>query len=148
MADARTTKILETALWRFALQGVHATTTAEVARLAGVGTLFCCFASKEKLLQATFEFAIAQLVAPLPEGVGRPSVGSTCTSYSSAGGSSRRRLTYAEAFLRRLVRTTPRVTLSAEPLRGPFAGVVTLMDEAPWPVAPSTRRRACRRACS
>jgi AcrR family transcriptional regulator len=114
-----------------------------------MGTLFRCFASKEKLLQATFEFAIAQLVAPLQEGVGRPSVGSTCTSYSSTGGSSRRRLTYAEAFgLRRLVRTTPRVTLSAEPLRRPFAGVVTLMDEAPWPVAPSTRRRACRRACS
>jgi AcrR family transcriptional regulator len=37
MADERTTKILDTALWRFALQGVNATKTADIASLAGVG---------------------------------------------------------------------------------------------------------------
>lgn len=56
MSDARTTKILETALWRFALQGVNATKTAEIAALAGVGvgTLFRTFPTKEALLQATY----------------------------------------------------------------------------------------------
>jgi len=141
MTDARTTKILETALWRFALQGVHATTTAEVARLAGVGvgTLFRSFASKEQLLQATFELAMAQLTAPLQEGVGEAQRGEYLHQVLARWWqlTAQAALAYPEAFdLWRLVRTTPRVALSAEPLLGPFAGVVTLVHEAlagsPW----------------
>jgi AcrR family transcriptional regulator len=135
MADARTTKILETALWRFALQGVHATTTAEIAKLAGVGvgTFFRCVGTKEKLLQATFELAIEQLVAPLQEGVGEAKQGEYLHQLLERWWqlTAQAALATPEAFdLWRLVRTTPRVALSPEPLLGPFAGVVTLVNEA------------------
>lgn len=51
---------------------MHATKTAEITSLTGVGvgTLFRTFPTKEALLQATYEHALAQLTAPLQAGAG------------------------------------------------------------------------------
>jgi len=135
MADTRTTKILDTALWRFALQGVHATKTAEIANLAGVGvgTLFRTFPSKEALLQATYEHAIQQLVAPLQGGVGEAQRNEYLHQLLERWWqlSAQAALAYPEAFdLWRLVRTMPRAALPVDPLLGPFAAVSALVEEA------------------
>lgn len=141
MADDRTTKILDTALWRFALQGVHATKTAEIASLAGVGvgTLFRTFPSKETLLQACYEHAIQQLTAPLQAGEGEAQRGEYLHQLLERWWqlTAQAALAYPEAFdLWRLVRTMPRAALPVVPLLGPFATVPTLVEEAfarsPW----------------
>lgn len=141
MANERTTKILDTALWRFALQGVHATKTAEIARLAGVGvgTLFRTFPSKEALLQATYEHAIQQLTAPLQAGVGEAQRGEYLHQLLERWWqlTAQAALAYPEAFdLWRLVRTMPRAALPVDPLLGPFAALPPLVEEAlarsPW----------------
>jgi AcrR family transcriptional regulator len=135
MADARTTKIMDTALWRFALQGVHATKTAEIARLAGVGvgTLFRTFPSKEALLQASYEYAVAQLTAPLQAGEGEAQRGEYLHQLLERWWqlTAQAALAYPEAFdLWRLVRTMPRAALPVDPLLGPFAAVPPLVEEA------------------
>ena len=135
MADDRSTKILDTALWRFALQGVHATKTAEIASLAGVGvgTLFRTFPSKEALLQATFEHAIQQLTAPLQAGVGEAQRNEYLHQLLERWWqlTAQAALAYPEAFdLWRLVRTMPRAALPVAPLLGPFADVSALVEEA------------------
>jgi AcrR family transcriptional regulator len=141
MADDRVTNILDTALWRFALQGVHATKTAEIATLANVGkgTLFRTFASKEALLQATYEHAIQQLVAPLQAGEGEAQRGEYLHQLLERWWelTAQAALAYPEAFdLWRLVRTMPRAALPVAPFLGPFAAVVPLVEEAlagsPW----------------
>lgn len=141
MPDERTTKILDTALWRFALQGVHATKTAEIASLAGVGvgTLFRTFPSKEALLQATYEHAIQQLTAPLQAGEGEAQRGEYLQQLLERWWqlTAQAALAYPEAFdLWRLVRTMPRAALPVDPLLGPFAAVPALVEEAfarsPW----------------
>lgn len=135
MADDRSTKILDTALWRFALQGVHDTKTAEIAALAGVGvgTLFRTFASKEVLLQATYEHAIQQLTAPLQAGAGEAHRHEYLHQQLERWWqlTAQAALAYPEAFdLWRLVRTLPRAALPVDPLLGPFAAVPTLVEEA------------------
>jgi AcrR family transcriptional regulator len=135
MADARTTKILDTALWRFALQGVHATKTVEIATLAGVGvgTLFRTFPSKEALLQATYEHALQQLVAPMQNGVGEAQRNEYLHQLLERWWqlTAQAALTYREAFdLWRLVRTMPRAALPVAPLLGPFADLSVLVEEA------------------
>ncbi|MDO7888230.1 TetR/AcrR family transcriptional regulator [Hymenobacter cheonanensis] len=141
MADDRTTKILDTALWRFALQGVHATKTAEIARLAGVGvgTLFRTFPSKEALLQASYEHALQQLTAPLQADEGEARRGEYLHQLLERWWqrTAQAALAYPEAFdLWRLVRTMPRAALPVDPLLGPFAAVPPLVQEAlarsPW----------------
>jgi AcrR family transcriptional regulator len=135
MADDRTTKILDTALWRFALQGVHATKTAEIASLAGVGvgTLFRAFPSKEALLQASYEHAILQLTAPLQAGEGEARRGEYLHQLLERWWqlTAQAALAYPEAFdLWRLVRTMPRAALPVNPLLGLFATVPVLVEEA------------------
>jgi AcrR family transcriptional regulator len=141
MADERTTKILDTALWRFALQGAHVTKTAEIARLAGVGvgTLFRTFPTKEALLQATYEHAIQQLTAPLQAGEGEAQRNEYLHQQLERWWqlTAQAALAYSEAFdVWRLVRTMPRAALPADPLLGPFAAVPALVAEAfarsPW----------------
>jgi AcrR family transcriptional regulator len=141
MADDRTTKILDTALWRFALQGVHATKTAEIALLAGVGvgTLFRTFPSKEALLQATYEHAIARLVAPLQAGLGEAQRHEYLHQQLERWWqlTAQAALAYPEAFdLWRLVRTMPRTATPVEALLGPFAAIPALVAAActrsPW----------------
>jgi AcrR family transcriptional regulator len=135
MADERTTKILDTALWRFALQGVTATKTAEIATLAGVGvgTLFRTFPTKEALLQATYEHAVQQLSAPLQAGVGEAQRGEYLHQQLERWWrlTAQAALAYTEAFdLWRLVRTSPRAAAPQAPLLGPFAAVPALVAEA------------------
>jgi AcrR family transcriptional regulator len=74
MDAIRTKHILDTALWRFAEQGLHTTTTAEIARLSGVsvGTLFRTFLHKDDLLLGVYEHAVAQLQAPLLTSASQP----------------------------------------------------------------------------
>lgn len=134
LVDDRTTKILDTALWRFALQGVQATKTAEIATLAGVGvgTLFRTFPTKEALLQAAYEHAIQYLIAPLQDGVGEARRGEYLHQQLDRWWqlTAQAARAYPEAFdLWRLVRTTPRAA-SGEPLLGPFAAVAVLIEEA------------------
>jgi len=141
MTDARTSKILDTALWRFAQQGVQATKTAEIARLAGVGvgTLFRTFPSKEALLQASYAHAIQQLTAPLQAGEGEAQRGEYLHQLLERWWqlTAQAALAYPEAFdLWRLVRTMPRAALPVDPLLGPFVAVPPLVEEAfarsPW----------------
>jgi AcrR family transcriptional regulator len=141
MTDARTTKILDTALWRFAHQGVPATKTAEIATLAGVGvgTLFRTFPTKAALLQATYEHAIAQLTAPLQGGDGEARRQEYLHQYLERWWqlSAQAALAYPEAFdVWRLVRTTPRPAAPLAPLLGPFAALAGPVEEAlagsPW----------------
>ena len=123
------------------MHGVHATKTAEIASLAGVGvgTLFRTFPTKEALLQATYEHALAQLTAPLQAGAGEAQRNEylhqllerwwQLTAHAA--------LAYPEAFdLWRLERTMPRAALPIDPLLGPFAAVPALVEEAfarnPW----------------
>jgi AcrR family transcriptional regulator len=141
MADARTTTILDTALWRFALQGVHATKTAEIASLAGVGvgTLFRTFPTKAALLQATYEHAIAQLTAPLQAGEGEVRRQEYLHQYLERWWqlTAQAALAHPAAFdLWRLVRTMPRAAVPLPPLLGPFAALSAPVEEAlarsPW----------------
>jgi AcrR family transcriptional regulator len=73
----RTAHILSTALWRFSLQALHLTTTAEIARHAdvSVGTLFRTFPTKEDLLDNVYAQAMSQLQQPLLAGPGLPKRG-------------------------------------------------------------------------
>ncbi|GAB3639149.1 hypothetical protein GCM10027422_47400 [Hymenobacter arcticus] len=135
MADDRSKKILDTALWRFALQGVHATKTAEIASLAGVGvgTLFRTFPNKEALLQATYEHAIQRLTTPLQTGAGEAQRNEYLHQQLERWWqlTAQAALAYPEAFdLWRLVRTMPRAALPVEPLLGPFVAVPALVAEA------------------
>lgn len=141
MADERTTKILDTALWRFAHQGVHATKTAEIAALAGVGvgTLFRTFPTKAALLQATYEHAIAHLIAPLQAGEGEARrqeyVHQVLERWWQL--TAQAALAYPEAFdVWRLVRTMPRPAAPLAPLLGPVATLAAPVEEAltrsPW----------------
>jgi AcrR family transcriptional regulator len=141
MADDRTTKILDTALWRFALQGVPATKTAEIARLAGVGvgTLFRTFPTKMALLQATYEHAIVQLTAPLQTGEGEAKRQEYLHQYLERWWhlTAQAALAYPEAFdVWRLVRTMPRPAAPLASLLGPFAALAAPVEEAlarsPW----------------
>jgi AcrR family transcriptional regulator len=77
----RTAHILSTALWRFSLQALHLTTTAEIARHAdvSVGTLFRTFPTKEDLLDNVYAYAMSQLQAPLLAGPGLPQRGEHLT---------------------------------------------------------------------
>jgi AcrR family transcriptional regulator len=135
MADERTTKILDTALWRFALQGVTATKTAEIATLAGVGvgTLFRTFPTKVALLQASYEHAVQQLAAPMQGGVGEAQRGEHLHQQLERWWrlTAQAALAYSEAFdLWRLVRTSPRAAAPQVPLLGPFAAVPALVEDA------------------
>ena len=77
----RTAHILATALWRFSLQALHLTTTAEIAKHAevSVGTLFRTFPTKEDLLDNVYAYAMDQLQAPLQAGPGKPQRGENLT---------------------------------------------------------------------
>jgi len=81
MALDRTAHILDTALWRFSLQPLHLTTTAEIAKHAdvSVGTLFRTFSTKEDLLDNVYAYAMSQLQAPLLAGPGLPQRGENLT---------------------------------------------------------------------
>jgi AcrR family transcriptional regulator len=77
----RTAHILSTALWRFSLQALHLTTTAEIAKHAdvSVGTLFRTFSTKEDLLDNVYAYAMDQLQAPLLAGLGKLQRGENLT---------------------------------------------------------------------
>jgi len=77
----RTAHILSTALWRFSLQALHLTTTADIAQHAGVsvGTLFRTFPTKEDLLDNVYAYAMTQLQQPLLVGPGSPQRGENLT---------------------------------------------------------------------
>jgi AcrR family transcriptional regulator len=76
-----TAHILSTALWRFSLQALHLTTTANVAKHAGVsvGTLFRTFPTKGDLLDNVYAYAMTQLQQPLLAGHGTPQHGEYLT---------------------------------------------------------------------
>jgi AcrR family transcriptional regulator len=77
MARDHAPHLLEIALWRFTLDGLEATTTADIAKHAyvGVGTLYRTFATKKILLESVYAHAVSQLQAPLLTAAGqaRPS---------------------------------------------------------------------------
>lgn len=133
MAKDYTRHLLETTLWRCTQQGLHATTTAGIARHArvGVGTLFRTFATKQLLLDAAYAYAVAQLQAPLLAGG------------ASGPGAPRRHERLRELLARwwhlsaqvardqphvfdywRLYRAQPRALAPPTPLLGPFVPVL------------------------
>ncbi|MGI4872110.1 MAG: TetR/AcrR family transcriptional regulator [Janthinobacterium lividum] len=142
MSADRSTHILETALQRFTLHGLQ-TPTADIAFYAqvGVGTLFRTFPSKEVLLEATYDFAVAQLAAPLQGGVGEAQRAEslqqqlrrwwTLTAHAA--------LANPPAFsMWRLYRTNPQTAIYPEPLLGPFAPVPAFVERALARSAPSS----------
>jgi AcrR family transcriptional regulator len=140
MADERT-NILDTALWRFAQQGVPATKTAEIAARSGVsvGTLFRTFPTKAALLQATYEHAIAHLTVPLQAGEGDTRPKEYLHHYLERWWqlTAQAALASPEAFdVWRLVRTMPRPAVPLAPLLGPFADlaapVAEALERSPW----------------
>lgn len=127
--------ILPIALWRFTLLGFHATKTTEIARLAnvGVGSLFRTFSTKEDLLEATYAYAVRQLVAPLENGVGEAQRGEyvhrllqrwwTLTAQAAVAA--------PHAFdMWRLYRGQLRTTDNPEPPLGPFASLPEVVAQA------------------
>jgi AcrR family transcriptional regulator len=70
MTDKRT-KILEAAITLFAADGFWKTSTARIAKEAGVanGTLFNCFENKEKLIDAVYAGLKGELLAVISRGM-------------------------------------------------------------------------------
>jgi len=131
----RTAHILETALWRFSLQALHLTTTAEIARHAGVsnGTLFRLFPTKEDLLDNVYAYAMSQLQQPLLAGPGAPQRGEHLTKLLQRWWHLPAQVALAQphvfAFWR-LYRHAARSAAQPTVLLGPFESVGGLIERA------------------
>jgi AcrR family transcriptional regulator len=143
MYQDRTTHILETALWRFAQQGIPQTTTAHIASQAAVsvGTLFRTFPTKEDLLDNVYAHALDQLQAPLLAGPGKPQRSEYLTKLLQRWWHESAQVALAQPHVFdfwRLYRTSPRASSQAAPLLGLFEPVVGLLARAlarkTWPV--------------
>lgn len=131
----RTAHILSTALWRFSLQALHLTTTADIAKHAGVsvGTLFRTFPTKEDLLDNVYAYAMTQLQQPLLAGPGSPQRGEYLTKLLQRWWHLPAQVALAQphvfAFWR-LYRTSVYAATHPAPLLGPFEPVPGLLERA------------------
>lgn len=127
--------VLPIALWRFTLQGFHATHTTEIADLAdiGVGSLFRTFRTKELLIEATYAYAVRQLAAPLDNGVGEAQRGEYLHRLLQRWWmlTAQAAVATPQAFdMWRLYRGQLRTTDHPEPPLGPFASIPEVVAQA------------------
>jgi len=126
--------IVETAIWRFAQDGLHLS-TAEIAKHASIsnGHLFRAFPTKQALLDACYTHTVTQLAAPLHEGAMQAQPGELLRVQLWRWWMLPAKVALAqrEVFdFWRLYRTRPRKPGGTEPLLGPFAPVPTLVERA------------------
>lgn len=127
--------LLDIALWRFTLDGLQATTTADIAKHAnvGVGTLFRTFANKKVLLDAVYEHAVAQLQAPLLTEAGHTKLYERLQQQLARWWMLSAQVAQAHPHVFdfwRLYRAQPHVLSRREPVLGPFASVPELVTRA------------------
>ncbi|TDN39166.1 TetR/AcrR family transcriptional regulator [Hymenobacter sp. UV11] len=127
----RTAHILSTALWRFSLQPLHLTTTADIAQHASVsvGTLFRTFPTKEDLLANVYAYAMDQLQAPLAAGPGSPQRGENLTKLLQRWWDLTAQVALAQPHLFAFWRWY-RPYAHPTPLLGPFEPVAGLLERA------------------
>jgi AcrR family transcriptional regulator len=126
--------IVETAIWRFAQDGLQ-TPTTEITKNAYIsnGYLFRAFPTKQALLEACYAYTVAQLAAPLHAAAGqaRPDESLRAQLWRWWMLPAKVALAKQEVFdFWRLYRTRPRKPGGTEPLLGPFAPVPTLVERA------------------
>lgn len=127
-------RIVETAIWRFAQNGLH-TPTAEIAKNACIsnGHLFRAFPTKQALLDACYDHTVMQLAAPLHAGAGQARPGESLRDQLWRWWMLPAQVALAqqEVFdFWRLYRARPRKPGGMEPVLGPFAPVPALVERA------------------
>lgn len=136
-------RIVETAIWRFAQDGLHIP-TVEITKNAYIsnGHLFRAFPTKQALMEACYAHTVAQLAAPLHAGAGQARPGESLKDQLWRWWKLPAKVALAqeEVFdFWRLYRTRPRKPGGTEPLLGPFAPVPALVAHALAGAPPTLR---------
>lgn len=135
MARDHAPHLLEIALWRFAVNGLEATTSADIAQAAfvGVGTLYRTFATRKVLLDAVYAHVVAQLQAPLLTAASQAQRAERLQQYVARWWTLSAQVAQAQPYVFefwRLYRAQPYLLSRPALLLGPFEPIPALVQQA------------------